>query len=733
MIDFFYDMIYMMPMSLLATLLLGSFFGMPQSSVLGSMISVLFTTWIIWMRHAGKKERYLIFGVLVVFFVCFLWIIGGEKRAYLWSEYRWLLWILGLSLLAMMIGFFAKKIIWVRWIVASVLIGIAIYDMVNRKEISKLGSVLIFLMIMIYLVENIQRNWKKSGYTSIKSHVVMITPALILLCALVLATPAPSKPYDWNFAITLWKRTVLECKKITGILTHGTDEYGSIGFSDNSVFEGALGTNEKPVFRVQMDGKNEKVLYLAGKVSDVFEENSWKSNLSTENHDRMFDLLETKCAIAKYGYKREDEFISENSIHLENYLYNTRHIFTPNKVYLESPKTTLPQHTEKNDSILTKKTLRYSAEYDLAYYTLNYTNPEFVTLLETSSGITEEEWKDMLKRMSIKDKNIFSYEEYENYRDRIYTNYCPEVEVSQEIENLLEEQIGAEDSQYEKVKAIEKYLQGFAYNTAPGVLPSYVKDEESFLDYFLLDSKEGYCIHYATAFVLLARECGFPARYVQGYYVEKGKGNTALVTQKQAHAWAEVYFDHVGWIIFEPTPGYSVANGWSVGGTSVGNAILQYQPNIPHNEHRMEALDEIPQEKQSVIIDLKLVMIPLLVAVIFLVCYLLVAVVLANKRYEHLQNNKKLEWMTTKNLKILRLLGFPIGESETFSEYKKRILEGLEGAVSEEELQFLGYYEEILYADKVVGETAVKEVEQSFYFLKKQLRKRKPRYRFLIV
>lgn len=619
---------------------------MPQSSVLGSMVSAVFTTWIIWMRHAGKKERYLIFGVLVVFFVCFLWIIGGEKRAYLWSEYRWLLWILGLSLLAMMIGFLAKKITWVRWIVASVLIGAAIYDMVNHKEITKPGSILIFLIIMIYLVENIQRNWKKSGYTSIKSHVVMITPALILLCTLVLAAPAPSEPYDWNFAITLWKRTVLECKKITGILTHGTDEYGSIGFSDNSVFRGALGTDEKQVFSVQMYGQNENVLYLAGKVSDVFEGNSWSSNLSTENHDRMFDLLETKCAIAKYASKNEDEFVSESRLHLENYLYNTRHIFTPIKVYLESPKTTLPQYMEKNDGLLTKKPLRYATDYDLAYYTLNYTNPEFVTLLETASDILDEDWKDMLKRMSIKDKTTFSYEEYENYRDRIYTYYCPDVEVSQKIENILEEQIEGVDSQYEKLKAIEKYLQSFAYNT---------------------------------------------------------------------------------------TPGYSVANGWSIGGSSVGNAISHYQPNIPHNEHSMEVLDEIPQEKQPVIIHLKLVVIPLLVAITFLVSYLFVALVLSNMRYEHLQNDKKLEWMTTKNLKILRLLGLPLRESETFSEYRERILQGLNGEVSEEELLFLGYYEKLLYSENVVEESEVKDAEQSFYLLKKELRKRKPRYRFFIV
>ena len=53
--------------------------------------------------------------------------------------------------------------------------------------------------------------------------------------------------------------------------------------------------------------------------------------------------------------------------------------------------------------------------------------------------------------------------------------------------------------------ADEKELASFTYNRTPGPLPEYVVDESSFLDYFLLESKEGFCTHFATAFVLLAR------------------------------------------------------------------------------------------------------------------------------------------------------------------------------------------------------------------------------------
>lgn len=59
---------------------------------------------------------------------------------------------------------------------------------------------------------------------------------------------------------------------------------------------------------------------------------------------------------------------------------------------------------------------------------------------------------------------------------------------------------------------------------------------------------------------------GHPARYVQGYYVER-KDTDTLVTENRAHAWAEVYFDNFGLIAFEATPGYSITEGWTVTGT----------------------------------------------------------------------------------------------------------------------------------------------------------------------
>ncbi len=82
------------------------------------------------------------------------------------------------------------------------------------------------------------------------------------------------------------------------------------------------------------------------------------------------------------------------------------------------------------------------------------------------------------------------------------------------------------------------------------------------IEYFLGESKMGYCMHYASASVMLLREMGVPARLATGYVVHKDNfikanvGYRAQVLDSQAHAWVEIYLDGLGWFPVEVTKGY---------------------------------------------------------------------------------------------------------------------------------------------------------------------------------
>ena len=89
----------------------------------------------------------------------------------------------------------------------------------------------------------------------------------------------------------------------------------------------------------------------------------------------------------------------------------------------------------------------------------------------------------------------------------------------------------------------------FFYTLQPPLLGQHAIDE------FLFDSRRGFCEHYASAYVVLMRAAGIPARVVTGY--QGGEVNPVdgylTVRQSDAHAWAEIWLEGKGWVRVDPT------------------------------------------------------------------------------------------------------------------------------------------------------------------------------------
>lgn len=90
---------------------------------------------------------------------------------------------------------------------------------------------------------------------------------------------------------------------------------------------------------------------------------------------------------------------------------------------------------------------------------------------------------------------------------------------------------------------------GFAYTLEPPLLG------ENRIDDFLFKARQGFCEHYASSFVFLMRAAGIPARVVGGYQggEPSAYGDYWLVRQQDAHAWAEVWEEGLGWVAVDPT------------------------------------------------------------------------------------------------------------------------------------------------------------------------------------
>lgn len=752
MIGFFFDLFYMLPLGIAIILSilglgLGNYIfisatdGVTLSPVAGCIICSFFIIIILALRHSGKKERILIAGIIIVFVVSFFVILGKDNREILYDKYSSVIVIPAISFLSILIGRITEKFIQAKLAVSAILIAGIVYMMVNRMQCPKGTIGCCILVILIYLLELNQQYWNKSGYTDVKNHVARLTPVILVIAITVTLIPAPSEKFEWRMAKNFWKVAVTEYKRIVGSITAGKEEYTYSGFTEDGGVKAGVSDNGREVMLVKSDKNSFDRLYIGGMSYEAFDGKKWSTGFDNELGDREFDFVETKAAIYKFNQGYERNYYKNVNIEVENRLFNTKYIFAPVKTNMYSSNTIFPKYKETESRIVSDKKMKYGDAYNIDYLQINYANPDLILIADSAQALDENEWGEALRKNNLSDVKDLSYEKYIEYRNKIYEKYggnqeltmeesLNEAQLSDDIKLIVKEVIGSdEEGDFEKLKALADYFQTMKYTHKAEVLPDSIDNSTDFLEYFLLESQSGYCVHYATAFTLLARQLGYPARYVQGYYVERRNKET-LVTENRAHAWAEVYFDNFGWIVFEATPGYSLSGGWATLGTVGDKKDIRSNYPVINDIAEDVMMDELPKEKDKNYLYILYVVIPLICAVFFGVLYLLISRIIADKKYLKMNAEAKVRTMIGKNMRILKILGYPLEDIVTLEEYKCGIMENEELAGNTD---FLELYEKLLYSDYEVSDSDVKEVEQNYLLLKNSLKAKGVIYRLYIV
>lgn len=126
------------------------------------------------------------------------------------------------------------------------------------------------------------------------------------------------------------------------------------------------------------------------------------------------------------------------------------------------------------------------------------------------------------------------------------------------VKNRVAELIKGARTEYDKVAAIYRFFSrdnGFTYS----LQTADPKGGASAISAFL-DGRAGYCQQYAAAMAWMVREAGIPARVAFGFTRGNTRdGDAYVLTNRNAHAWTEVYLDGFGWVPFDATPAASVA------------------------------------------------------------------------------------------------------------------------------------------------------------------------------
>ncbi len=139
--------------------------------------------------------------------------------------------------------------------------------------------------------------------------------------------------------------------------------------------------------------------------------------------------------------------------------------------------------------------------------------------------------------------------DYPQWVRRTYLEVPPTV--PDRVRELAQQVTAGATNPFDQAAALESFLRTYRYDDQIEAPPPGVDG----VDYFLFESQAGYCDYYASAFAVMARSLGIPARvsagYAQGTY--DADVGAYRVLESNGHSWPEAYFPGYGWIEFEPT------------------------------------------------------------------------------------------------------------------------------------------------------------------------------------
>ncbi|MCM1528894.1 MAG: transglutaminase domain-containing protein [Alistipes sp.] len=354
---------------------------------------------------------------------------------------------------------------------------------------------------------------------------------------------------------------------------------------------------DKTDLEITIDGKIDGAVYLKDYTGSVYDDNEWTSLSGSAYKNNIFDdFYNEKIYPQDFPFRFNKLIFTDDA---------DRILTIDSK--LNGNKTYAPYGTDnvgglKYDEDCGVEPKNKKGEYS---YRFSHVDAEAVaqTLYEPSEyyisldSIGDDEWYDRLFDYGDDNGFLNSQDELvinseipfrdiiygnpalvmtqmleQKYKDFVYDNYLqlPKTtameEVRAEFSNILDHSGDARDA-VDKMQVLgalrTQTSEMAAYSLNPGKTPK----NRDFVNYFLLENHKGYCTHYATAGVVLARMAGIPARYATGYVIvgdDFSDGNlnsdgsyTIDVKDNRKHAWVEVYLDGYGWVPYEFTAGYS--------------------------------------------------------------------------------------------------------------------------------------------------------------------------------
>lgn len=326
--------------------------------------------------------------------------------------------------------------------------------------------------------------------------------------------------------------------------------YGKDTLPEGDLYQaGKLHASTEVMLEVQ--GQQEKNLYLRGFVGGSYQNGQWEemsdaaysgknAGMFTWLKARSFDPL---TQVAAYNQLGEEQDVPEgNQVQVKVKNASRYYVYAPVS-YVRMINGSVK---EEKDSRLASRGLFGSRSY--RWEEISGSRPGELTVADN--------W--------VEDPDTDRRQEYQEaeavYREFVYHTYTT---IDSDMQRLMQ-RIFWDDYETDSdgiYSALNQIRQCLSSETTYTEMMPQIPEGEDPIRWFLTEGKQGNDVYYAAAATEAFRAYGIPARYVEGYYlsadqIQKEESGTNTLTGADAHAWVEVYFDGVGWLPLDTTPGY---------------------------------------------------------------------------------------------------------------------------------------------------------------------------------
>lgn len=589
--------------------------------------------------------------------------------------------------------------------------GIMYYWYIYYDEAYIMMGLFLFLFLILLGLRNYSKikeygNKKisdKFNYTYGAKIRIILTYSLVIV-VLAISLPKSNRYIHWQWL----KETANEVfpfledfRSTSSVKKAGVETSTSItriiGYPDKPTkLGGPIILNDEAVMNVYGKGP----IYLRGNIRHTYTGTHW---LTEKNKEVNYELREDFSGLTKEErnkYYRETSYLIINRT-LTNTIFSP---YKPSRVNFES----MYKLVKNQDDIL-----YFSGNIDVGdRYTVTVLEPfEYDELI--ALGINN-------KRHDLENISIYLQ--------------LPD-SITDSTKELVKEITEKVNTDYEKAKAIEKYLrENYRYTLEVNAVP----EGYDFVDYFLFHGQEGYCTYFATAMAIMLRLEGIPTRYVEGYLAHEAREEGIyIVRNNNAHSWVEAYIEPIGWMTFEPTPAYPLPSELDVAeleeasesqrdikaDADKGNAlnsILMPTPEIENDSFpAVQSLNKRVEGKYLVITVLILILLGM--SMKFIIRF--IKNIYKDIKISRMPNKEKLIYLYNEIIKLIELRGIIRKKGETHFEFADRIIYNFSSIDSKGIKDITEIFVKNKYSNYPTSDEDVKIVEEYKKTMEKRIRR----------